>query len=161
MTDEAEMNRIHVSLARAAFVLFVLLCLDAAAHAQAVRPPTRVPVTVALVERLPDGGVFQIRRRADVAPLDVILLRADADAANLSEAIRTLLLARAQGGDTTRTPQTLRLRLEPGRHTMELPWALRVLTDLQRAGTREIPGVGVVRAVEIWLPPQRRSRPAR
>jgi hypothetical protein len=128
--------------------------------------PTRVPVTVAIVERLPvTGAPFLVLRRASAAPRDVILLPAGADARLLSEAVQTLLIARQAGGDTATATATLRVRPQRGRTAQRpvLPWAQRVLTDLRRAAARPLDGVGTVPAVEIWLPRQfgRRARPTR
>lgn len=120
--------------------------------------PRRVPLTVALVESIPNrGGAFVILRRSDATPADVILLTAAADAAALSNAIHTLALARSHGGDRPRKTVMLRQRPElsnPGRSRPELPWARRVLADLRGAVPRDLAGIGRVRAVDVWLPPQ-------
>jgi|SRR5215213_3426838 len=119
--------------------------------------PTRVPVTIALVERLPvPGAPFVVLRRANAAPRDVILLPSSADAALLSEAVQMLLVARQAAGDTAVTTATLRVRPQRGRTTPRpvFPWAQRVLSDLRRTDARPVEGVGAVPAVEIWLPRQ-------
>jgi len=126
--------------------------------------PTRVPVTVATVERLPvPDAPFVVLRRADAAPRDVILLPSGADAKLLSEAVQALLVARQAGGDTAVAPTTLRVRPQRGRTSQRpvLPWAQRVLNDLRRAEARPVEGVGAVPAVEIWLPAQTRRGPRR
>lgn len=71
----------------------------------------RVPVTIVLVDSLaqPDA-TYLIMRRADAAPADVILLRAGADADQLSDGVRALLVARQAGGDHPSTTRTLRVR---------------------------------------------------
>lgn len=124
--------------------------------------PTRVPVTIALVEQLPvQGAPFVVERRPDAAQRDVILLPAGADAALLTEAVQMLLVARQAGGDTPTTAATMRVRPQRARITPRpiFPWAHRVLSDLRRADARPVDGVGTVRAVEIWLPRQfRRER---
>lgn len=126
------------------------------------RRPTRVPVTLVLVDRLPVGDApFLVRRRTDVSPRDVILLRTDASQAQVSEAIRTLLVARQVSGDTATHPAILRVRPHGAGHAAahrEFPWVPRVLADLRRAELTDVPGIGRVRAVQIWLPPQRVSR---
>src|SRR3989337_1767058 len=60
----------------------------------------RVPVTIVLADSLaqPDGS-YLVVRRADATPADVILLRAGADADQLSDGVRALLVARQAGGD--------------------------------------------------------------
>lgn len=130
----------------------------AAQPATAGNPPTRVPVTIALVEELPHPGApFVILRRVNEAEHDVILLPADADARQLSLAVQALLTARSVAGDTAERPATIRVRPrsgEPGAHR-QFPWIARVHGDLQRAAHRPIRGVGNARAVVIWLPPQR------
>jgi hypothetical protein len=128
-------------------------------HAQA-RRPTRVAVTVALVDRLPDS--VSILRRKNVEPLDVILLHTSADARQLSSAVYDLLMVRQVGGDTAETPGRMRVRANQRGTRPVLPWAERVMAHLRRAEPRAIRGVGTVRAVQIWLPPQYlRNRPAR
>ncbi len=126
--------------------------------------PTRVPVTVVTVERLPvPGAPFVVLRRADASPRDVIVLPAGADAKLLSEAVQALLVARQAGGDTAAATATLRVRPQRGRTSQRpvLPWAQRVLNDLRRADARPVEGVGSVRAVEIWVPAQTRRSPRR
>jgi len=121
--------------------------------------PSRIPVTIAVVERLSVAGApFLVLRRTDVAPRDVILLPTGADARLLSEAVQTLLVARQAGGDTAVASAALRVRPQRGRTSQRpvLPWAQRVLADLRRAEARPIEGVGSVPTVEIWLPRQTR-----
>jgi hypothetical protein len=115
--------------------LFLLLLLPAANSAQqtAGGKPTRVPVTVALVDDLTPSGVpFVIQRRPDLAPHDVILLRADATADQLSDAVRSLLVVRQAGGDTALSPATRRMRPrgpQPRGERRALPWVPRVFAD--------------------------------
>jgi hypothetical protein len=129
----------------------------AAQPATASNPPTRVPVTIALVEQLPHPDApFVILRRVNEAEHDVILLPADADARQLSLAVQALLTARSVAGDTADSPATIRVRPRSGaRAHRPVPWIARVHGDLQRAAHRPIRGVGNARAVVIWLPPQR------
>lgn len=125
--------------------------------------PTRVPVTLAVVDSARTGDApYRLLRRVDVSPRDVILLRAGEDAAVLSEAINNLLLIRAQTGDTAKVSGAVRVRDGTDgakRQRRVLPWAGRVLNDLRQARPGEVEGVGTVPAVEIWLPPQRGRRP--
>ena len=120
----------------------------------------RVPVTIALVDALPrPDAPFLILRRVETTPHDVIVLPPGADAAHLSEAVYSLLVARQQGGDRAARAATLRLRPRtqaPRQGRPVLAWAPRVLADLHVAQPQRVPGVGSVRAVEVWLP--RRSR---
>lgn len=125
----------------------------------APRGPARVPVTVVLGDSLPrTDAPFVVQRRPDLRPRDVILLRRDATGEDLSEAVRTLLVVRQADGDTATRAATLRMRPGQARRgtPREFPWAGRVLAELRGAGAREVAGIGRVRAVEIWLPPQRR-----
>ncbi|HEX8245419.1 MAG TPA: hypothetical protein VF541_18030 [Longimicrobium sp.] len=126
--------------------------------------PTRVPVTLVLVDRLPVGDApFLVQRRTDTSPHDVILLRADASQAQVSEAIRTLLVARQVAGDTATRAAILRVRPHQPGHAnahREFPWVPRVLADLRRAELTDVPGIGRVRAVQIWLPRQHVGRSA-
>jgi hypothetical protein len=125
--------------------------------ASAPGAPTRVPVTVVLVERLPVAGApFVVQRRPGAAQQDVILLPAGGGAELFSEAVQMLLVARQAGGDTPVTAATMRVRPQRGRNAPRrvLPWAHRVLNDLRRAEARPVEGIGNVQAVEIWLPRQ-------
>lgn len=140
--------------------LLVLLAGAPPLAAQQTSPaahPTRVPVTLALAEQVPDSGTpFLIKRNPGRTPLDLIVLSADADAAVLSDAVRALLLVRRAAGDTAIAPANMRVR--PRALTVSqpaFPWADRVIGDLRRAELRPVPGVGMARAVTIWLPAQR------
>lgn len=130
--------------------------------AQASERPTRVPVTLALVDDIPGGAApFRIVRRVHVAPYDVILLHSSASQDALSEAIADLLTLRSIAGDTATAGGMVRVQRPPqaaGRSPRPLPWAGRVMDDLRRAQPRHVAGVGVVPAVEVWLPPQRKRR---
>lgn len=150
----------------ASVVIGVLL--SASLHAQSAsgtRRPTRVPVMIVQVERIAGGDAhFMVQRRRDIAPHDVILLRADANPGHLSDAIRTLLMVRQANGDTALTAATFRARPHGGqqqRLRAPFPWVGRVLSNLRDSEAREIPGYGRAKAVEIWLPPQRRRTAAR
>ena len=121
------------------------------------RVARRVPVTIMLVEETPvPGESFVIMRRPSVPPHDLILLSKDANAAHLSDAIRSLLTARAVEGDTAIRSSTMRMRPHswPAESHARFPWTGRVLADLRTAPTKEISGVAKARAVEIWLPRQ-------
>lgn len=116
----------------------------------------RVPVTVALVKQLPypDASAV-VLRRTDKTPRDVILLKRPAvTGAQLAAAVFTLLVAREIGGDTTSVNAALRVSSTRGpqawRNT-EQRIAERVVHRLLRATPRDVPGVGVVPAVEVQL----------
>ena len=129
------------------------------------RAPTRVPVTVVLDTITTAVARFSILRRVDRYPLDVIVLHGQADAATLSDAVHSLLIVRTAQGDTARRDGMVRTRgSDPARTalpTPHYPWTDRVVDDLRRAPARSVTGVGNFRAVEIWLPPQRRMPPSR
>ena len=150
------MNTHALVLLSAAIALAV--ARDASAQAASPPRPTRVPVTVVMVSDLPAAdGRFRIDRRTS-DPRDVILLRADATADQLADAVRTLLVVRQIAGDTAKQPARMRMRAHqasPGPRR-EFPWVPRVLADLRRAELRDVDGVGRVRAVQVWLPPQHR-----
>jgi hypothetical protein len=137
------------------------LSSEGLAQESARRRPTRVPVTVVLVDTLSAERGFLILRRADTDPRDVILLGGAADTVALTEAVDELLLMRRAQGDTSRVTGTMRVRRtysSAGGSPSILPWARRIVDDLRRAARRDVAGVGDVPAVVIWLPPQRRSR---
>lgn len=125
----------------------------------------RIPVTIVQVSELPPEAAdqaFLIVRRPDESPSDVILLRAGADRHDLSDAVRTLLTARQARGDQAATREIVRVSTQRGQgRRPELPWVGRVLADLRRAEPRAVAGIGTVRAVQIWLPPQRPTRARR
>lgn len=148
---------------RALAVLLFFVAGQSSAHAQAPQSepgrPSRVPVTVALVERLPyPDAPFIILRQ--VTGGDYILVPADADAALLTDAVNALLMARQRGGDRASADAVLRVRApERVRGARPLPWVARVLTDLRSARPSAVPSVGQAPAVRIWLPRQFRPQP--
>jgi hypothetical protein len=143
-------------------VLLFFVTGQPSAHAQTAESepgrPSRVPVTVALVERLPyPDAPFIILRQATGG--DYILLPADADAALLTDAVNALLMARQRGGDRASADAVLRVRApERVRGARPLPWVARVLTDLRSARPGAVPSVGLAPAVRIWLPRQTRAQ---
>jgi hypothetical protein len=125
------------------------------------RRQSRVPATVVFVDSLPVSGVpFVVNRRPDLSPADLIVLRSSATPAEFSDAVRSLLTARQAGGDLPIGAAIVRMRphqrLQGTRPPF--PWTARVLADLRGATPRAIPGLGIVRAVDIWLPRQARAR---
>ena len=138
----------------------ILLTRGAAAAQQSETSRVqRVPVTIVLVDTSAVESQFEIMRRTTAQPLDVILLRGNHTAGTLSEAVRRLLLIRAAQGDTTASEGLVRVRAHRPALAAQrpYPWAVRVLGDLTRSTPRVVSGIGLVRAVEIWLPPQRRA----
>jgi hypothetical protein len=123
--------------------------------------PTRVPLTVVLVPELPrPGAVYEIQRRSTGSDRDVVLLLDTATPEQLSDAVRGVLTARLAGGDTATQAATFRVRPHGGVPRLALPWADRVLMDLRTARVREVPGLGRMHAIRIWLPSQRGRRAA-
>ncbi|HEX2076054.1 MAG TPA: hypothetical protein VHG08_00045 [Longimicrobium sp.] len=139
-----------------ALALLALLAGAAPAEGQGRRAaPTRVPVTVAVVDELPaTQQPFALLRRPPAEGGDVIVLPASADADLLSDAVRALLTVRSHQGDQATERGMLRVTARTNRRPA-LPWAARVLGDLQRTPEQALAGVGTVRSVLIWLPPQR------
>lgn len=138
-------------------VVALAALLPSVLHAQRTPggAPTRVPLTVVLVSELPrPGAAYEIQRRTMGADLDVVLLLDTATPKQLSDAVRGVLTARQAGGDTAQQAGTFRIRPDNGSARAPLPWVGRVLRDLRAAQPRTVPGVGRVRAVRIWLPPQ-------
>jgi len=118
----------------------------------------RVPVTVALVDRLPDESAPAIiLRRANASPRDVILLkRSAATPAQLSAAIFTLQVVRAQGGDTARSDVTVRVRATDGPRAWKERTEPKLASSLGRlrdAAPQTIVGVGVAPSYELFLRP--------
>ena len=117
----------------------------------------RVPVTVVLQDTSATSPGFRILRRVDQHPLDVIVLSGPADGETLSEAVRNLLMVRQVVGDTATAVGHVWVRLSAARAPQRpYPWAARVVNDLRAAPPRAVAGIGTVRAVEIWFPPQHR-----
>jgi hypothetical protein len=145
---------------KAVSALLAMLWVSAPAHAQQSThgQPRRVAALVVLVDSIkqPDAP-YVVVRRPGLVPADVILLRAGADAAQLSDAVRGLLAARQASGDIPSSAATFRVRPHRSQGALTrnpLPWAPRVLRDLHRAEVQEVSGVGGVQAVQIWLPRQ-------
>lgn len=139
----------------------VALLLPAHLRAQHGQP-TRVPATIVLADHVAQAEPFVIHRRA-IGATDVIVLRSDATADQLSDAVRTLVTIRQVGGDTAAAPAVMRMRPQQ-RGTASratLPWVGRVFSDVHGAGLHDVPGFGRVRAVQIWLPRQRGHRTPR
>jgi hypothetical protein len=152
----------------AAFATLIVLAVavspgDAVSHDETKMRPSadRVPVTVALVANLPVHDTPYMVQRRSRAPHNVILLREDATALDLSAAVAQFMLstqasAGASGGGQGRVPADapLRSRLQAGAPMSfrELPWAPQVLDDLHQSRPAVIPGIGSVRSVVIWLP---------
>ena len=145
-----------------AAVVTLLAAGRALSAQQGTRPaaPTRVPVTIALVDRVPTtAGRYVLHRRSELTPHDVILLGRDATAQDLSEALQALLAVRQVDGDTALTSRILRVRPEqPVRARREFPWVPRTFSELRNQPPRNVAGVGTVPAIEIWLPPMHRGR---
>jgi len=139
-----------------------LILLNPVAIAAQEQPTTsRVPVTVAVVDHLPDPNIpFSVQRRSR-APHNMILLGSKSTARDLSAAISQYLLAHQAMADGISVPAETGIRIRghgtPSVSTSEIPWAERVFNDLKRADQVEIPGLGRVAALVIWLPSQSRN----
>lgn len=135
---------------------------SAGAQAPASKAPARVPATIVLSDRLPPGSRFVVKRSPASARRDVIVLAPDANEQELSAAIRALLTVRQREGDFPADAKTVRIRPTRSNPAARpaFPWIGRVLADVNRADRIEIPEVGSVRAVQIWLPKQDKPRPA-
>lgn len=135
---------------------------SAGAQAPVSEAFARVPATIVLSDRLPPGSRFVVKRSPAAARRDIIVLAPDANEQELSAAIRALLTVRQREGDVPADAKTVRIR--PTRSALvarpAFPWIGRVLADVNRADRIEIPEVGSVRAVQIWLPKQDKPRPA-
>jgi hypothetical protein len=134
---------------------------SAAAQQPQPRRPTRVPVTLLMADT-PSTTPYRIIRRAAQEPHDVVLFSSTADSAALSDAVNDLLLMRQVQGDTV--PEgggMMRVRGQGGARlaARPMPWAGRVMRDLNVAAREGVPGVGTLRSVLIWLPPQRPRPP--
>ena len=128
----------------------------------------RVPVTVALVDVLPapDSVPALILRRAQGSPHDVILLRRGvASGAHLSAAVLHLMIVRERSGDTPAVNTTYRLpTARRGPRAWEHTEQVRtkaVVARLRHVEPREVAGVGIVPAAEIYLPSKAMREAAR
>jgi hypothetical protein len=116
-------------------------------------PRARVPALVAISPELQSTDTpFRLVRFGGNSPRDVILLAPDADATVFTQAVEALMTLRRQSGNVAASSATFRGR-QPQRARV-LPWAARVLRDVRYAAPRAIPGIGRVRALQIWLPSQ-------
>lgn len=143
-------------LTNTAFIVLVCVSgLSSPAAAQGEASSQRIRATIAMAADFPyTREAFVIRRQAGNNPTDVILVREDITAAQLSDAIRALITVRHVGGDVPTASATMSLRRTQARNAERktLPWVGRVLADLRRAAPAEVRGVGRARSVEIWLP---------
>lgn len=115
----------------------------------------RIAATVVLADEAPAGARFLVKRIPGASRADLIILPPDATAADLSDAVRTLLTIRQKDGDVPGVERTVRLR--PGsasRGQAPFPWAARVLGDVTRSSRISLDDLGDVRTVQIWLPPR-------
>lgn len=125
----------------------------------------RVPVTIALWDQLPapDSVPAVILRRGTTAPRDVILLRRRATPGQLAAAVMRLMVIRDRMGDSARADAAFRL---PGAHRMPKGGATelqagRTLARLRWAPPQDVPGVGRVPALEVYLPSRAMREDAR
>lgn len=128
------------------------------ASAQAHQSPARVPVLLASVDSLTDTAPrFRLVRLAGESVRDVVLLPPDANPDLLAEALETLRMVWARGGAAGTPDAGVMFRRVPGttqpRPRRVPPWSDRVLHDLREARPRQVPGIGHVRTVQIWLAP--------
>jgi hypothetical protein len=119
------------------------------------RAQSRAPVLLAVVDTLPDTVPrFRIIRLPGESAREAVLLPSDAGPELLTQAVEAL--RRVWAHDRGLQPGEM-LRLNGGKAETHkrrtFPWAGRVLQDLREAHPRRIPGVGYVRAVQIWLAP--------
>jgi hypothetical protein len=125
----------------------------------------RVPVTVALVDRLPHpGAAAVILRQTGGAPRDVIVLQRDsATGARLAAAVMNLLVIREREGDLPATGAVFRVRENAARQgaapaaglgltKRDMRTADAVVTRLRAARPQTVPGLGPARATVLYLP---------
>lgn len=128
---------------------------SAQADRSSPRAQSRAPILLAVVDTLPDTAPrFRIIRLPGESAREAVLLPSDATPELLTQALEALRMIWVH--DKGSQPGEL-LRLNGGkaetRPHRAVPWAGRVLHDLREAHRRQIPGVGSVRAVQIWLAP--------
>jgi hypothetical protein len=117
----------------------------------------RVPVTVVLADSFPyTGAAAVIMRRTSEHPRDVIVLPASAgNGARLAAATMHLLIIRDRGGDTASAPGLFRVPEAAANSRLvqrDIGTAGAVVGRLRTRARESIPGVGRVRATEIYLP---------
>lgn len=117
--------------------------------------PSRVPVGVALVDRLPEAEARAVvLRRRDVEPNDVILLaRESATGDHLAAAVASLLVVRKQAGQYPISDATISVKGDAPTAwaETELPRAERIVARLRDGQPRELAGIGTVPTVTLWL----------
>ncbi len=120
----------------------------------------RRPVMLVLTDQLSDASTpFVVQHRGDAMPQEVLLLRSDANAQDLSEGVRTTIMLWQVGASATVPNGRFRMRphqSQANEHRV-FPWAARVLYDLRAGEYVETRDYGRVRVVTIWLPLQLRS----
>jgi hypothetical protein len=163
---EATMKRVIAPMLTALAAVAVAGRIDAQQDNQHSHPPSaaverqlarRVPVTVALVRDLPaKDAAAVIVRRPDAVPRDVILLRrATANGERLLAAAAHLITIRRRAGDVPVEAGTFLVReaAASGRLARRSLHTADVVVGRLRVSTpRDVPGIGLVRAYEIYLP---------
>lgn len=147
-------SRLNANLS---MLLVVAAIVTSEANGQVERS-SRVPATIAMVRDFSESReAFIIRREAGDKPTDIILVRETISAAQLSDAIRTLVTIRHVTGNVPTANATVSMRRTQARkgERKTLPWVGRVLGDLREAALGEVAGVGQARSVTIWLPRQK------
>ena len=145
---------------RAVAIIGLLTFAAADASAQTKKPKlNRITAGVVLVDTFPFANqTFVVQRRPGSSPGDIIMLKKGATAADLSEAVRGLLLTRQFNGDYPTKATTLRVKPQNRvAARKEFAWAGSVLRDVEKADKKAIKGVGNGRMVVIKLPSQARS----
>jgi len=122
---------------------------------QVASSPNATVLVAQLATPLPEGARAYVIRRASAHPSNSIVLGSDADAPALSAAIAVLRRSRVVDGDALDRDRQIVVTSSPDEHLRpKLRAALaHEIVRLRNAPTRQLEGVGTVRALERVLPP--------
>lgn len=152
------MNALRAFTATIAALAFMPVGVES----QGTYESSRYPVAIVEVDSLsPGSGAFEVIRRSDFSPSDVILVREHTSPAVLSQAVWTVIVAHQIEPQVPEQDQTIRLADGAadvaGRR--QFSWVESVLEDLKNAQVVKIQGLGYHKAVIITVPREVRPSP--
>jgi hypothetical protein len=139
--------------------LVLIATLAMAVPLEAQQPATLGAARVTLVDgpSPSQGGRTEVIRHAGRSPQNVVVISTNATADDLAGALAMINALRVKYGDTS----SVRYRASPGRirhgpswqGSEYRKWLTKQLVRLRKAGDTSLGELGVVKAVEIMLPP--------
>ena len=140
------------------FLFLATAFTSVAVPATAQQPRQLAPTRVTLVaDKVPSkGGRVEVVRRAELKPQNIVIVDRNASADDLAGALAMINALRTQHGEAI--TDDFRARPESVKHgknwkkSAYRAWLVDQLDRLKKAERRDVPGLGVVKAVRITLP---------